>query len=345
MRNIKHLRFSPYIELLEDGCRLATSAFCNTRGTYVVWADPSKVISAAKCRQGVKREPVGDKLQSYRFQKSFSQALVHPMVMPTCRSFIGYDSKKEAPSPLEITLYDAPLVKELLKRGAHKVPFLVIASLNDAREFASAVNANGEVALVDGLNLDDPESFFQSESYTTFMTIDELEERISGHVSALDWSSVTKSSCEDDDSYKAFTSTQNPLDVLIVMGAPGVNVDCYWDAVSIRDSMLNEIAKRKNLLEAEDVEPLELLDRFARMYERHVEYADKHPLVKVIDLDGEDRSLALLKFLASKISRSPEALALANSELSIKAQDCLRLHLPQGAEFKPDVDSAPMLRL
>jgi hypothetical protein len=334
----KYFRRTVNVDLENGTCRLLAGDFCSSAVTSVVYIDPATLLGNSEHIQGVKRAAIGKKLQDYRFNKMFQRSKDYPISMPMSGYEAKYDNDGNATGG-KLILFDAPLVRELLDRGAYEIPLMVIGERDEFEEFFANLDSSKEIVGLDSLGLDIDESSTDKlppkDEYSQFMSIYELQESIDSHVRMMDGPSFSGES----DFYKSFPSNQEGLDMLIMMGAPGATVNGYWKGEAIYEGIISEIKKRKNLLEVEEINPIELVDRFSMLYERYLAYTDKQSWEKMIEQTSEERIDKLSKVIAAKFDS--KALSLAKTELSTGAQAYLSSVLPKGHSFKPEPTSAP----
>lgn len=203
----------------------------------------------------------------------------------------------------------------------------------------------GELKTLDELNRDliegAPTSIDEGDpDYSQFVTLDELEQSVNAHTLQLDYKMSDDREDGVDDLYKIFSSNPALIDALIMMGAHGAFVKKGWDGLSVYEGMKAEVKSRDSILE-NDLPAMELVDRFAKLYERHAFYAKAHEFNKVVDTSSEDRIGNLCGILAAKFDENPEAMALAKTELCFEAQCLLSSSMHGGSHFRPSADTAP----
>lgn len=314
--------------------RLAVTAFSPPISSYVVYADPVKVLAATVPGGTKDKSFIGSRLEQYRVEKGLSNTAEQPSLIPyVCIS--GLEMHGEKPK-----LYDVELTKYLIAKGSYEVPFQVMGGKKDAEVFAKGVESTRGISLVHDLGYDYHEGSTLKKLpadgiYTQFMPISEIIECVDSHVSGLNWISEEELFDDRNEFYRKFTSTQQGLDILIYSGAKGITVKQYWDGISILEAMKAELQNQKSLIEDNNVSALEKLNRFAMLHGRYVGYTSKTEFSKTVDIGSIERIEKLAKMIAERIVGDQEALSLANTELSNDAKIFLQKSLPEGVSFKP----------
>lgn len=336
------------INLAGEPCRMAVQAFCPSHHSFVIHVDPAKLLAGTEHAIGLKRQPIGEGLHRFRLNKRLAESMEHPFEMPSAHYHPSASESHEE----TFKLWDAPLVRFLLEQGAHEIPVLVGTANEEelesaARKFGSDRPVKSAEELGFDIKIDGAEPLpANDDDFTLFMTIDDLEASIDAHIRQLDFHETTEREVygSDQNFYKNFTSTTALLDAMIAMGLSGAHVKKGWDGLSMFEGMQAAIEARSDELEQrpEDIEPMELIDRFARLYERYLQYCDKPEFNKVIDLSDEQRIQTMCRDIAHKISCNLDAEALARTELCFGAQELLFTSMGRNsATFIPDRSAAP----
>lgn len=341
MSQVLHARRPVYTVDLPEGrsVRLAPQTFAPTHIMHVIFVNPQTLLEAAECKPGLLREPIGEALQAYRFDKAFKANEREPMTIPT--GLIDTDTNNEI---RKLVLYDEADVRFLVGKGAREIPVVIMSHLEEAvLKAARILGSDKPVIPRERSNIyiyDDSKTRSLSAdietSSTYFITINDLEESIDAHIRNLEFDLSYKSEL-DDDFYQKFSDNPALLDTMIVMGLSGALVHVSWDGESMRQGMEDAINSHRAELEADNIGAMELVDRYARLYERYLQYTQKPDYIRVIDTSAEQRIRQFCEFIGERIACNPEALKLANSELSYDAQTHLQEHLGGDVNFSPHV--------
>lgn len=304
--------------------------------SFVFSIDPSVLLQSADSKAGYQQLPIGEALQKYRFDKMVAASASSPVDMPSV-GFGGFGNTG-------LALYDADLVHYLIEQGVHDVPVCVTTSDEDKLEsLLQTLGENRGLISFDTITHDiyqgqepDAEGV---EGYTNFVSIEELENIVNAHIRTLNFDEAAGKE-RDNDLYRNFSSTPEMLDALILMGANGANIDKHWDGDSVVKGMSEQIEILRHRLTSDNISGIELVDRYARLYQRKDEYDRQAETSKIFDQGADTHLKKALGFLAQRIEASAEALNLAKTELSGEAQHYLAASLGR-TTFTPSLKASP----
>ncbi len=312
------LRKINHVEGLEKTYAFTASAFCGPHA-LVVNADPAEILSITRHVPGYKREPVGNELAQYRFERLLAQDAQCPIVMPSIG--VPFHSGEKS------SLYDTDLVNIMVEKGVQKMPFCLIGLDEEIEAFLkTSASSDAPVSLDDVYRPSiDPEEFTKlpENSFTISFHMEELIQSIDAH-----YTQHMRKYARDDnkDFYSAFPQCRDYLDVLIATGCQYLSVERYWEGESILSGIKNYLVEQQKRIGTENPSSIELIDRFALLHERKIskDHAATASYMGVIEDTAETKLNKLAKHLAEMILSNENAREMVPAQLSPLAQSYFR---------------------
>lgn len=295
---------------LGDGeCALATPPYANPDHTHIILANIDNLLAVTEAKG---EEPFwrGDTLRDYRFDKNIQGGINFPMTMP--RLTLG---GREGDFPV-LTADDSTAIKFLAARGVTEIPVAVRVLNSQPISYAQERLGGGRAPKIDALLRARTDHDVTGTNFTTFLPVEELEKFINTRLTDFYGSLRSFWDGNEHTEYQEFMKAAALLDELIAHGAHGAWVKNPNSVFSVTEG-LRDILGQGDMSAVRDLQPMEWLDRFERLYERHMHYRD-HPM-RDADVPALERVNALARPAAKMVAGSDEGMMLAYRELSNEA--------------------------
>lgn len=321
-----------YTVALSDGeCALATPPYASPEHTHIIHTHIDNLLTLAEARD----PPLfwrGDTLRDYRFDKNIHSGIHFPMTMPRLTMGGGIDHAAY------LTVDDSAFIHFLAQRGVRDVPVAVRVLDGGYIAHATSLLNAARAPLLDHLLRARTDRDVTGTDFTTFMPIDELVTYVNGNIDASRDRLRVYWDGNEQSEYREFMAASGLIDRMMAQGIPGAMVKKPRGVFSVTEGM-RDMLGQGDMAPVNDLPAMEWVDRFERLYERHMFYTDQaaHHARDMPALHAHVDALATP--MAQAITASPETMAIAHAQLSTLAYAYLQTRAK--APAPEHVPSAP----